>query len=69
MKSGITLKLSLTLSKIVGTFVILAGLYGFCFLDDARSDAIVLTTLGAGMIGFKQYLTNKVIQKDEKKKL
>ena len=60
MKSTITLRLSLTLSKIMGVFIITAGLYGFCFVDGARADALVMTSLGAGMIGFKTYLTRDV---------
>lgn len=64
--SKITINLALTLSKIVGTLIVLAGLYGFCFVDDARSDAFMMTTLGAGMIGFKTYLTRDVSKEIKK---
>lgn len=55
----ITVKIVLTLSKIMGSLVILAGLYGF-IKDIGSSEFLVLT--GAGMIGYKQYLTSKDIK-------
>lgn len=55
---SITLKLSLTLSKIIGSLIVLTGLYGFLFKNQSQ-DSIFLVSIGAAMIGLKQYFLNK----------
>ena len=57
------IRLNLTLSKIMGVFVILAGVYGFCFTE-SKSESSFLVLTGAGMIGYKQHLTSKKLNNE-----
>lgn len=54
--SQFTIKLNFTLSKLVGTVVVFAGLL---IPDIESSDKVILVGIGAAMIGVKQYFTSK----------
>lgn len=54
-----SLKINFTLSKLMGTIVILGGLF---LPDFDSSDRVFAITVGAAMIGVKQFFTNKSLQ-------
>lgn len=58
MKTSITLRLTLTLSKIMGVFGVLAGCYGFV-IDKDPGQSVMLAALGYAAIGVKQYFNSK----------
>lgn len=57
-KSEITIRLTLTLSKIMGSIIIFTGIFGF-LNGIGLSESITLIIIGAGMIGYKQHLISK----------
>lgn len=59
MKTDISLRLRLSLSKIVGTVVSFSGCYGFIFTDTDPIHSIAVITLGLSAIGVKQYFVSK----------
>lgn len=58
-KNQFSIKINLTLSKIMGSIVILGGLFlpGF-----DSSDRVAAVFVGAAMIGVKQFFTSKSLQ-------
>jgi len=59
MKKDITLRLRLSLSKIIGSIVTMTGCYGFVFTDTDAIHSIAVITLGLSAIGVKQYFISK----------
>jgi hypothetical protein len=58
MKASVTLRLSLTLSKIMGTIGVITGCIGFISGKDAVQ-SVFLVALGYTAIGVKQLFNSK----------
>lgn len=59
MSTNFNIRLSLTLSKIMGALTMIAGLYGFISGKDA-TQSVALVGIGAAAIGIKQFFNSKV---------
>lgn len=56
--SQFTIRINLTLSKIVGTIIVIGGLV---IPDVSSSDRVFLVAIGAAAIGVKQYFISKTL--------